>query len=247
MLVRLRVPYWKALAALYQSPGGKHMRILRACVRAAKRNSMFLTLAAVLSLSAAVVATPIHAASAFDSPANAQTAASATSTPVPQTWARRGTGQAADTLLSVACPTKSICIAVGMNGAIMASADGGVSWSSRTGTDKHTLWSISCPTRTICWAAGDGGTIISSGDGGATWGAETSGASDSLLGITCPTVTSCLAVGAGGSIRATVDGGKSWSGRSSPTALMLLGVTCRSGVCIATGDAGTVAHPAEPR
>lgn len=67
-------------------------------------------------------------------------------------------GTTAD-LTSVACGSTTACVAVGSDGLILSSADGGETWNTRTTVTANILRAVSCPSATVCVAVGDGGTI----------------------------------------------------------------------------------------
>src|SRR2546423_578306 len=71
----------------------------------------------------------------------------------------------------VACLSTSICYAVGDGGTLLATTDGGQTWtgeSQGSGTS-HSLNGIVCPSTSMCYAVGGGGTLLVSKDGGQTW------------------------------------------------------------------------------
>jgi photosystem II stability/assembly factor-like uncharacterized protein len=124
-------------------------------------------------------------------------------------------GDKASALEGVACPSATVCVAVGgqmgQSAQVVRSTDGGLDWSGDTRVPSHVgdLDSISCPTATICYAGGgtpDGaGVIVSSADGGATWAGRAlpqPGAGkvlgDWVIGpvtsVSCPTPESCYAL-----------------------------------------------------
>jgi hypothetical protein len=101
---------------------------------------------------------------------------------------------------------------VGIDGTVLATADGGDTWTSRpTGTDWD-LAGITCPTSNVCLAVGHGGTILATADGGISWAGRSSATSpwmrslkcpdgsSCLTAIACPTVSHCLAVGINGTV-----------------------------------------------
>ncbi len=60
-------------------------------------------------------------------------------------------------------------IAVGDNGTILKTIDGGASWQSKPSGTTERLYDIEYITGTILYAAGQGNTVIKSVDGGETW------------------------------------------------------------------------------
>lgn len=145
-------------------------------------------------------------------------------------------------LIGIQCPGDSTttCVAVGNNGVITRTTDGGVNWSVLTSGTTNPLNGIHCPSSTICYIAGASGTILKSTDAGVTWSALTSGTTTHLYGITCPSTTVCYAVGFSGMLLKTSDG-SSWSTLTSGTTNSLNFIKCpTTTTCIVSGDLGTI-------
>lgn len=143
-------------------------------------------------------------------------------------WTAATTPAGADQLFGVACPTPTVCTAVGAafptstttTGAALYSTDGGLNWSPAQSLPGGLpgLFNVSCPSASFCMAAASsqqaspGNAAIVSTDGGKTWASvaappgNTTGA-DSLF---CVSAADCW-VGTGGAVDATTDGGASWS------------------------------------
>jgi photosystem II stability/assembly factor-like uncharacterized protein len=105
--------------------------------------------------------------------------------------------------------TDSALVAVGQNGTILRTDDGGRSWRqllSGTGTSLH---SIAFSTRLSGWAVGDDGTILHTADGGANWRSQTIGTGARLQRVIFISEEQGWVVGADGLILATRDGGAS--------------------------------------
>jgi hypothetical protein len=105
--------------------------------------------------------------------------------------------------------TDSALVAVGQNGTILRTDDGGRSWRqllSGTGTSLH---SIAFSTRLSGWAVGDDGTILHTTDGGANWRSQTIGTGARLQRVIFISEEQGWVVGADGLILATRDGGAS--------------------------------------
>ena len=189
----------------------------------------------------------------------------------PQTWTvQKSYPPRIDSVADVSCPTRSDCWAVGTTasgaGAIVASTDGGGTWTSDVFTsDLHYLRAVSCPTTSNCWAAGyntgerlgiptfKAGVVVTT-DGGKTWTRQPLPNGTSILsGLSCPTATKCWAVGDSGPLAdddpavVTTDGGGTWTTESVPTAVFVLwDVSCpTSQLCVAGDVTGSVlvGHP----
>ena len=145
-------------------------------------------------------------------------------------------------LNSISCPGSSTCYAVGYNGVIVVTRDGGASWTGLNSGTTNRLDSISCPSALVCYVAGPfPPTILVTKDGGATWADKSSAASQPLASISCADVNTCVAVGLVGYAVRTSDGGNTWAGTNAPTGSFLLGVSCPTALtCYAVGAAGVV-------
>ena len=122
-------------------------------------------------------------------------------------------------------------VAVGTEGTILVSTDGGVNWT-RALKQTATLWSVTW-TGKILVAVGNNGTILTSSDG-STWTGRSSGTSKQLNGVTWmgPTSVSAVgqivAVGNDGTIVTSPDG-VTWTGVTSGTGLHLRSAAWRAG------------------
>ena len=77
--------------------------------------------------------------------------------------------------------------AVGMNGVILATTDGGVTWTVQNWGAAAWLYDVAFPDASRGWAVGSDGTIIATSDGGATWTAQDSGTTEYLTVSSSPT------------------------------------------------------------
>lgn len=108
--------------------------------------------------------------------------------------------------------------AVGISGRVMATADGGATWSQMSSPTSANLKSVRFPLdfRTG-YAVGDGGTLLKTTDG-ATWSSLSSGTTVNLNSVSFPqNILIGYAVGDGGTILKTLDGGASWGAQASGT------------------------------
>ncbi len=139
-------------------------------------------------------------------------------------------------LSAVACPTTSVCVAVGESGTILTSSDGGANWTPQISGTSEVLMGVACASAEACTAVGGGGTILVTTDAGRTWTPQASGTTDMLWGISCPTVSECIVDGDNGAILATTDGGYTWSPQASGTTDILAGLSCTTSEdCVAVG------------
>ena len=135
-------------------------------------------------------------------------------------WAEQTSGTSQN-LQRIDCPTAGTCFAVGENGTIRATTNGGATWVSQdSGTGQH-LFGISCPTASTCFAVGENGTIRATTNGGASWSGQSSGTTQRLRGISCASALTCLVIGGVN----TSTGVRTTTGGSSWTVLPFLGNT----------------------
>lgn len=149
-------------------------------------------------------------------------------------------GAQPDKLRDLSCPAAGggdVCVAVGENGEVFRTVDGGETWTSpRAGTTAR-LNGVDCPTGGTCYAVGSGGAIIKTVDGGASWTSQSSGTSEDLNAASCADADHCHAVGDAGTILATTDGGANWGSQTSGTSEHLHGIDCpTTEICYAVGE-----------
>jgi photosystem II stability/assembly factor-like uncharacterized protein len=159
-------------------------------------------------------------------------------------------------LLDTTCPTDKICYAVGRDGNVAKSSDGGHTWTRLLSPTTDDLTGISCPDINVCYATVyehvypfEKSAIIATTDGGEHWSLWAFDHFGLLIAISCPTRQSCFAVGSG--ILMTHDSGATWNqvsdtrlprfsathvGCSTETACLVLGF---NGMVITTQDAGS--------
>jgi len=99
-------------------------------------------------------------------------------------WVKQPSGTT-DGLNDVACVDALHGWAVGDYNTILATTDGGATWSAQSsGIDKMvSLYGAAFADATHGWAVGGYGTILATGDGGQTWAVQDSGTSEWLHGV----------------------------------------------------------------
>jgi hypothetical protein len=112
--------------------------------------------------------------------------------------AQRYPGNGVDQVYNVSCPSVSHCVAVGADGAVIVSNNGGTSWTT-VNSLPDVLSGISCPTTARCVAVG-GFSILTSINGGISWTkrSQPSKLPMSLNDIACASANACVAVGDNG-------------------------------------------------
>lgn len=106
-------------------------------------------------------------------------------------------------------------IAVGANGHILRSTDGGSTWERAKAPTPATLTGVHFPDAQHGWVVGHDAVILHSDDGGRTW-TKQNGGEDlqvSFLDVGFLDAQTGFAVGAYGQFLATTDGGRSWTQR----------------------------------
>jgi photosystem II stability/assembly factor-like uncharacterized protein len=114
--------------------------------------------------------------------------------------------------------------AVGPRGAVIASIDGGETWSKQNSGVTPDLHSVYFIDKLTGWIVGDYGVIRATADGGHTWGPQHSGTHAHLQSVYFVSSTTGWAVGNSGMIVATVNGGQTWTRQDSGNDVRLLSV-----------------------
>ncbi len=141
--------------------------------------------------------------------------------------------------------------AVGSNGTILATGNGGANWQVQMSATKSLFRSVAFSADgQRAWAVGDRGTILATSNGGINWQAQTSGTTSWLESVTLSADGQRgWAVGEDGTVLATRDGGATWLAQTSGTKSSLLSVALSAdgqrgwvvgtgGTILATRDGG---------
>jgi photosystem II stability/assembly factor-like uncharacterized protein len=101
--------------------------------------------------------------------------------------------------------------AVGKNGLILHTNDGGRNWEKQTSGTARALSAVSFADHRVGFVVGSGGIILSTQDGGLSWKKmRSSGTGNYLLGVQALDETKACAVGAFGTFLSTSDEGTTW-------------------------------------
>lgn len=115
-------------------------------------------------------------------------------------------------LSHASCPADGICFAVGFKGAIVATTNGGASWTEQASDTTETLNAISCPSASVCYAAGANGAILKFTG---TWATQSSRTTLNLTAISCGSASVCVAGGPASTNSSTLfftdNGGSTWA------------------------------------
>jgi photosystem II stability/assembly factor-like uncharacterized protein len=124
-----------------------------------------------------------------------------------KTWAVVNFKVAGWELLGLNCPEELTCLAVGRDGLIMVSRDGGQTWQQPKSPTDSSLWNLSCASPQFCMASGRSGLVIITEDGGQTWRKQTVPARD-LDRVVCPGDKICYIYSSSSSSSSLVSGNK---------------------------------------
>lgn len=131
--------------------------------------------------------------------------------------------------------------AVGGNGTIVHTTNGGTNWAVQTSGVTTAINAAAAVGANYCWVAGDSGVIRSTTDGGATWGPEQSGVTSALNGVTMLDTVVGWACGSGGVILRRSGGGQGCAetpGPRKPMSVQVVGGEVR--VRLAGPESGRV-------
>jgi photosystem II stability/assembly factor-like uncharacterized protein len=108
----------------------------------------------------------------------------------------------------------NVFYAVGANGSIVKSSDGGQSWVSQISTTTEVLRGVFGIGTNQVVAAGDNGVIVRTSDG-STWSHVTSGVPTSFFAVTAIDATTFFACGSNAVVLRSDNGGQTWQATSS--------------------------------
>ncbi|MFC1558519.1 YCF48-related protein, partial [candidate division KSB1 bacterium] len=133
--------------------------------------------------------------------------------------------------------------AVGYEGTILHTTDGGVNWSSQTSGTINYLTSVHFTDVNTGWAFGSSGIILYTIDGGTSWNSQVAVNSDVFNSLYFTDSNTGWAVGGIGTILCTADGGMNWTSQNSGTSNALFNVHFTdSNTGWAVGSSGTILH-----
>jgi photosystem II stability/assembly factor-like uncharacterized protein len=127
-----------------------------------------------------------------------------------------------DDLFSVSVVDDSHIVAVGYQGAVYWSEDGGENWHKGKVPTLRILYSVSMADRNVGWAVGQLGTIVRTEDGGKTWVHQPNLKEQEgthLFGVQAVDEKTAIAVGEWGGRIVTRDGGATWVDHSMTVGL----------------------------
>lgn len=159
-----------------------------------------------------------------------------------QAWRLQRTAQRA-TLQDIAAWDARRAVAVGNDGVILATADGGVNWQAARAprsSISNKLMRVQAGQDGRAWAVGSGGVLLRSLDYGNSWESAAPVEDTAWNGVAFDGARGCV-VGEFGRIRVTRDAGEHWTTVTSPARQSLMSVRMRDdGHAVAVGLRGTV-------
>ncbi len=132
------------------------------------------------------------------------------------TWTSQTSGSVANGFLGITFFDATHGWAVGGNGTIRYTTDGGAHWNTPTSPAASALSSVAFPDAMHGWAVGNSGTILATTDGGAHWAAQNSNTTNWLMSVAFTDASHGWAVGNGGTMVRTINGGATGRRRHSP-------------------------------
>lgn len=131
--------------------------------------------------------------------------------------------------------------AVGYEGTILKTTDGGHSWLMQDSDTMTNLCGVSSSSASISSTVGFRGTLLRTIDGGVNWLPQSSGATTNLCEVSSIGDTTSWAVGDAGTILKTADGGSHWANKASDTTRNLHAVgLVNDSTGWASGASGTI-------
>lgn len=143
---------------------------------------------------------------------------------IAQEWEAQISGTT-ETLLGVDFINDERGWAVGFNGTLLHTSDGGETWTPQISNTPNNLYSINFVSEQRGWATGAFGKIIHTTNGGEQWLNQVSGTTNDLNSVYFVDNQRGWVVGTGGTILHTTNGGTTWTPQSSGVSQTLWDVT----------------------
>eukprot|EP00854_Cymbomonas_tetramitiformis_P010336 gene10336-12222_t len=128
------------------------------------------------------------------------------------TWALQQGGSSSEPLMQLLALSEATALAVGYNGTVLRTDDGGVNWRDLAKPTTHNLHGLAFPSADDGWVVGEHGTIFRTLDGGQNWTLQLSDIrfTGALLAVDMATLPGGFfygwAAGTGGVVLHTLDG-----------------------------------------
>ncbi len=156
-------------------------------------------------------------------------------------WTKQYEGSQGSVLWSVSSQNGRTAYAVGGDGKILKTSNGGVNWIIQPSPTAEFLYGVAFINENLGWVAGDLGIVMKTIDGGSSWTMKPTPNSYRLYDIFFTDSLNGWAVGRDGLIIHTFDGGESWQSQASGNNNWLNAVYfCNPDTGFAVGWYGTV-------
>jgi len=155
-------------------------------------------------------------------------------------WYQQNSGTI-KSLLGVSFTDTNTGTAVGDNGTIIRTTDGGASWTSQASGTTNSLLGVSFTNTNTGTVVGDNGTILRTTNGGTSWTIQSSVTTKKLNGVSFIDENNMIAVGDSGTILRTTNSGITWTSQTSGTTVDLYGISfIDASIGTAVGDLSTI-------
>jgi photosystem II stability/assembly factor-like uncharacterized protein len=157
-----------------------------------------------------------------------------------------------DSFFSTSFLPSGKCYAVGAEGALLTSSDGGESWQRREIAERGDLsWSDLYSIRFASdsqtgWIGGESGLILKTTDGGLNWHPQSSGTTENIFRIAVVDPQTAYASGTDGLLMGTTDGGAHWQLQMQKSGLIFFDIAfadARNGWAV--GEFETIIHTSD--
>jgi photosystem II stability/assembly factor-like uncharacterized protein len=137
-------------------------------------------------------------------------------------WIQQSPPVTINNLQDVEVLSPGVLVAVGADGTIIKSEDGGETWSRKISTTYNHLNAVDFVTPSIGFACGNSGTILKTSDGGESWSAQASNTWSTLYSIDFISPDNGWVSGYNRTILKTTNGGNTWISQYSTSVLTFL-------------------------
>lgn len=130
-------------------------------------------------------------------------------------WVQQNSGTT-QSLNDVYCISENIVIAVGNNGTILKTVDGGTNWIQKTSSTINNLIKVQFSGQNVGYAVGSNATLLKTINAGETWTTISIEENVNLYGLSVLNENSFFISGENGLLKKTIDGGLTFSNISTP-------------------------------
>ncbi|MGB0870294.1 MAG: YCF48-related protein [Flavobacteriales bacterium] len=105
-------------------------------------------------------------------------------------------------------------VAVGYEGTILRTVDGGINWNSISSPSSEILWKVRFYSDSIGWVSGGNGCLLKTIDGGVTWDSINSNTNENIENTFFIDESVGWLIGLNGTLKYSNNGGESWMDKS---------------------------------